>query len=305
MMAKNALIHIGYHKSGTSFLQDKVFQKFGDYFSLVHRKLIGQKFIEPTPFHFDIEEAKSFCEKEINNTTSTYSVFSNERLSGSPHAGDFNTKYIADRLVECLPHAKVIIIIREQKDMIKSSYFQYLKARGSCDIKEYMMPKNASFFRLNSLKYHLLIHYYYQLFGENNVLVLPYEMLKSTPEKFLEYFFQFLGLNANDFLQDIDISQKVNEALKPVQLQLKRYFNPFIMEHFLKAGSTFNNKLAKISFSTMNRILAKVPTKKMDTTIDNKIEKLIHEYTKNRYEASNHKTSELIGVNLKDYGYAV
>jgi hypothetical protein len=299
------LIHIGYHKSGTSFLQEKVFEQFLKTFYRVNQKLIGQYFIEPTPFHFDEKAVQNFCKNEINKEASTFTVFSNERISGSPHTGDFNSKYVADRLAECLPNAKVLIVIREQEDMIRSSYAQYLKARGSYGIQEYLMPKDATFFRLNSLKYHFLIDYYFQLFGKSNVLVLPYEFLRNSPETFLTRFFHFLELEPEKFLSQINTSERVNKALKPVQLQVKRYFNPFIMENFQNAGSTFNNKLLKLGFSGINRFLSWVPTKKLDNRIDLKIKNTIQEYTNSRFAYSNSKTSKMIGIDLGNYGYQV
>ena len=110
-------------------------------------------------------------------------------MSGGIHSGGFDSRDICERLNTCFPNGKVLIVIREQKSMLYSAYSQYIKGGGSYSIKEYLFPKTKKvkgLFKFNYLEYHHLIEYYYKYFGKNNVLVLPYEMMKEDQERFLQ-----------------------------------------------------------------------------------------------------------------------
>ena len=74
--------------------------------------------------------------KYLSNKTGLIPIYSNERLSGGPHTGGSDSAEIARRIKICAPSSKIIIIIREQEDMILSSYSQYIRAVGSASLKE-------------------------------------------------------------------------------------------------------------------------------------------------------------------------
>ena len=65
-------------------------------------------------------------------------VISYERLSGNPHAGRFDARTIADRIKAAFPKARIFCVIREQNDMILSTYFQYLKIGGTDSVRDYL-----------------------------------------------------------------------------------------------------------------------------------------------------------------------
>ena len=93
----------------------------------------------------------------------------------------------ADRLKESFPDAKIFCVIREQKDMILSTYFQYLEIGGTDSLKQYLTRRydqRRPGFSPDQFKYLDLVSYYYKLFSSKRVLVLPYELFREDPDDF-------------------------------------------------------------------------------------------------------------------------
>src|SRR5690554_5164946 len=106
---RDILIHIGYHKTGTTWLQQEVFSKttsrFFEPLSIYQNdghSSLAKKFIWDDSDYllnpFDLNE-KSICKhfeeikKSKQNTDKIY-VLTDERLSGSPHSSGFNSSVI-------------------------------------------------------------------------------------------------------------------------------------------------------------------------------------------------------------------
>src|SRR5215218_14466 len=109
------LLHIGYHKTGTTFLQRRVFPEPG--FSLVAgAKALRPAFVVGDPFGFDPMLVRETFRPAIEKVRERdlVPVLSAERLSGNPHSGGYDSKQIAERLAATFPEARVLIVIREQ-----------------------------------------------------------------------------------------------------------------------------------------------------------------------------------------------
>ena len=70
-------------------------------------------------------------------------VNSNERLCGCPHNGGRDARRIAEWLRQAFPEARILCTIREQKQMICSSYLQYLRNGGTSSLSTLNEPKSA------------------------------------------------------------------------------------------------------------------------------------------------------------------
>lgn len=310
-MIPNVLVHIGYHKTGTTWLQKTLFSaKSSVFFPLSPTgkpKALGRHFVWDkdgnllSPFesnkHLILEEIETALHgKDLKHRTP---VISNERLSGNPHCGGFDTKLIADRIKDCLPNAKIFCVIREQKEMILSTYFQYLRAGGIDSLKEYLTRPydgRRPGFSPSHFNYIDLISYYYQLFSVENVLVLPYEMLKNDPERFGKGIRGFVAKNSSDNADDWAISY--NKRLDDSILPRFPFLNLFLRKSSVNAYSPlYIPKTIKLLHAT-NWII-----RGNDTAYIKKLRKLIDAIIKNRYAASNKKLSGMIGMNLSQYGY--
>src|SRR5215217_1431938 len=197
------LLHIGYHKTGTTWLQRQVFSNAEAGFSFVARPpALRSAFVVVDPFDFEPQIVRKNFEPKIweAQEKDLVPVLSFERLSGSPYAGGYDSRPIADRLAAAFPDARIMLVIREQTRMLVSTYKQYIRKGGAASFRQYItMPTGAGrmpVFRFEFLEYHRLIGYYQRLFGPEDVLVLPYELLEGGPKAFLQRIGEFAGVPA-------------------------------------------------------------------------------------------------------------
>ena len=230
-MTPSPLIHIGYHKTGTTWLQKTLFSVNSEAFIPLapngKPKHFGNYFFSDPEGHLlsPFQSNKQVILKGVETTLrgldlqGKIPVISNERLSGNPHSGSFDSKIIADRIKEYFPDAKIFCVTREQKDMILSTYFQYLKVGGADSLQSYLTRKydeRRSGFTLESLKYENLISYYHQLFSPKIVLVLPYEMLSRKPADFVKRIGNFVsvGIDKNLINPAVKFNTRIESPIK-------------------------------------------------------------------------------------------
>jgi hypothetical protein len=237
------LVHIGYHKTGTSWLQRDVFRNAGAGFSVVTRKkALRQALVSCNPFEFDPEITRGNFEPRIREieTQNLVAVLTHEGLSGNPHRGGLDSKTIADRLAAVFPNARVLVGIREQTSMLISLYKQYVKRGGVATFKQYANPSSvgsvlgAVRFRFDFLEYHRLIGYYQDLFGAANVLVLPQELLRTQAQAFLERIGKFL--NVPTIRAEY---RMVNASPSALSLSLKRRANRYVVRELYNSHPLF------------------------------------------------------------------
>lgn len=298
-MERRIVIHIGYHRTGTTWLQDIVFSKkelgFATPFS---RKEINEEIIKKNALVFDPavlrEKFSSVIEKQDSQQTI---IISHERLSGIPHAGGYDCKELADKLYQVFPTAKILIVIREQASMIRSSYCDYVKQGGACSLKDYIFPPHRSYrlprFELSYFLYDQLISYYQKLFGKEKILVLPYELLVSNSNKYLRAIFQFCTLPT----QPVNFPP-INTSRSTLAIAIQRRLNPFIIRDSLNSYSP----LALPGFIKITRfgfnLVSKIYPHDWHTPV---IKKIIGNY----YRLSNQQTAKITGLNLQQFGYDI
>jgi hypothetical protein len=136
-----------------------------------------------------------------DNMASHVPVISHEDLCGYPVYSRYYGHQVADRLHATFPEAKILITIREQKSVLRSLYGQYVRQDGEWPIEMFLgsgaePPGFAPICRLDHLEYDLLASHYARLFGQEQVLVLPYELLKASPIEFQQRIHDFAGTGA-------------------------------------------------------------------------------------------------------------
>ena len=135
MQMARTLLHIGYHKTATTWLQEVLFNDTEKgFYSPWNRSQITEDFIKPNALTFNPLKTIARYENGISKAAqdNLVATVSHERLSGYPASGGFDSKLIADRLFASFEKASVLIIIREQKSIIRSWYQQYIKDGAAC-----------------------------------------------------------------------------------------------------------------------------------------------------------------------------
>jgi len=190
------IIHIGYPKTATSWLQMEFFPKIKN-IMVVNRQEIFRKIIEPEDLIINYAEIREW----INRNYGGKVLLSAHGFIGTNHSFGIRNYLIrenATRLKNIFPEAKIIIFIRNQPDIIASTYLQYLKAGGTYSATKFLKTKR--FYKLNDIvffyysyfEYHKIIEFYKSMFGKLNIYVYLFEEFLNNPEHFIEIL-------ANDF----------------------------------------------------------------------------------------------------------
>ena len=143
MAIEDVLIHIGYHKTGTTWLQRNVFPDASLGFRVgLAKRDIHRLLVRPRALNFDAATCRAEIAKSlgVDEGDDHVPVISSEELCSNPHGGAFLEKELADRLADTLPGARVLIVVREQRAMIASTYKQYVRAGATHSLQTYLSP---------------------------------------------------------------------------------------------------------------------------------------------------------------------
>lgn len=216
------LIHPGFHKTGTTYLQQSVFSDESIFNKMGDQTFIANAIEREHPFFFDADEARRTFEANFPVSKSKINVISSETLCGNPFFGSRDAAENAERISKVYPEAKIIFTIREQVACAKSLYKQYIKMGGGAGPERFFKPKNyPQFYGFHplTLDFGLLIARYAALF-DGGVLVLPQELLQHDPQAFYSHLGEFLGRDLSSFrpLKGIDSASPVASQLRTFRL---------------------------------------------------------------------------------------
>jgi hypothetical protein len=316
-LSPRVLLHVGYHKTGTTWLQHYLFKNPACRFMAPFtKKEIHRWLVIPNALVFSALSCREhFYSLLIEaNAQSLTPVLSAERLSGSLHAGGYDSQELAGRLAKVFPDARVLLVIREQKSMLLSSYNQYVKAGGPCALAEYLRPPVSQrpvlvpLFDLDRFQYHRLIAHYLDLFGAANVLVLPFERFQARPRDFVRQIARFCEREIPDeALNGLPYQARPNPSLSSFALAVKRRLNPLVVKPgplnpwVLCPLPGLNHLRWKEAFYRFDAILPRP----LGTVFDQRMRSTVAAIVGDRYAQSNRLTSEMLNLDLAQYGYDV
>ncbi len=162
----------------------------------------------------------------VNIPDKRVNLVSAERLSGHPYSGGYDSFTIANRIHACSPDSKIIIVVRNQLDMIRSIYKQLVKQGYLGEFKDLVKGESwkGTSFKPDFLKYDLIVGKYYELFGSDQVMVATYESILSDNHRFISALNKFLGVD--EFQLDRS-EEKFNVSLPDHEIAAYRIANKF------------------------------------------------------------------------------
>jgi Sulfotransferase family len=316
-MAIEPLIHIGYHKTGSSWLQRFVFAgKAGAGFTRFSKGRdgpINTLIVSPNALDFDAQAARTEFSELIRGADERglSPVVSSERLSGHPFTGGYDSKDLAERLAAVFPDGRVLIVIREQREAVLSTYRQYVKAGGPWSLRQFLDPPvdtrtRIRLFDPSHFAYHRLIETYQRLYGAERVLVLPYELLRSEPGRFVTSIAQFAGPALPEgFVESLPVDVRPNLASSTAATRSKRIVNRLVARSDLNPAPVIAaprlESLARRRIDFVDRLIPSFISSRLERRDREAVDRAVSD----RFEDSNRATSELCRLDLAGYGYSV
>ncbi len=302
------LLHIGYHKTGSTYLQDHLFQPENGFSREIgaDRTRIVRDFVFPDNFCFDPEAMRQAYRPfvEAADAGGLRFVLSHERLSGYPPSGGYDRLLIADRLARTFPEARVLIVLREQVSLIRSVYSQYITDGGYLSLGRFLEvpePKLGRMpgFRLELYEFDRMIRHYQALFGRERVLVLPFEKMVRALPGFLADITGFVDLPAVKAVTEVVANQR-----RPMTMQLaQRWANRHFSNTELSRGGAIAIARFPRRFARLEPFFRLCTPRQVDASLHGAIERDIRAFVGAYYVESNRRTAELIDVDLGQYGY--
>jgi len=301
MTDRAPLVHVGYHKTGTTWLQTGLFADEAPGFVRPwDSKAIRGALVLADPFGFDAREARRSFAPGLGGAArrGLVPVVSDERLSGSPHAGGYDAALLAERLAAVFPEARVLLAFREQVELIHSIYKQYVRDGGVATLAGYLHPRNPAEipqFRFGHFEYDRPIRRYRELFGDDRVLALPFELLAADERAFVDEILAFCGLQPGaDYRPGVRYP-----ALGAATLALKRWTNRLAVRNALSPAAPLYVKDHERRFERLDRLVPRG----LSARRERRERAAVAEAVGDRYAESNRRTAELTGRDLAAMGY--
>ncbi|SDW95189.1 Sulfotransferase domain-containing protein [Marinococcus luteus] len=234
-MRKTIYIHVGYHKTATTFLQKSIYPKLAPQITYLSRGHIQ-------PYLYKIRH-KKLSDKAITDLRNDFEsmmeekkplLISYEGLSGNPMSTKKKVKdnhTILKDLRRIFPEESydvhIIVGVRRQLDLLTSLYVQYIHQGG--------YKKAAAVFEeweqlgvLNGYYYFSYMERATQLFGKNNYYLMQYEQFRENEMKEITELLQYMGIKEVPSYSNT----KVNRSYGTMQVKAARKMNYFLKTPF-------------------------------------------------------------------------
>jgi len=300
-------LHIGYSKAASTWLQN-LFRKEEEVF-----------FVYKTDFFFPLDSCK------YKNGLKYYADFfkgaekyririeSNEHLLLPFHHPRFKcastnlkvVETISKRIKENLPHIKILVIIRNQTDMLLSRYTQYILQGGKASANEFLTElvfSTENYKKYMDYRYGEVLKLLYDVFGKSHVLVLCQEELKKNPETFFDSLSNFF--NRPFILSQKDTNKRRNPAPSAFTIRLLRFINRILVKEVETIYSRTKTRIPWIGWyiivkviRVLDRILIRKKNKKA-LFFPEHIKRI-----RSVFSEDNKALSLMLDKPIQDYGY--
>jgi len=300
---KDVFIHVGLHKTASTFLQEKVFSHLTSVSYLTRPYTQHNHAFNKLQYADDSLYTPSELIDALSKVKEDRILISDEALSGVPITlGMINRSMIAKRLKGIFPDAKILLFIRGQKAMLLSHYNMWVKGyyKGYKPIHDFLWHSkkdftyqdyktspqkydlstlyfntNEPYLNLDCFLYYELISLYTKLFRDVHVFL--YEDVKTNPANLINRLEDLFGETLPDYARS-SYTSKVNKSLDTEELKRKRLDN--------RLRVLFNNRL-------VTQPLAKVACKFVGQKYQPNYEQnYVEEFIRKHYAANNQKVIE-------------
>ncbi|HEX8719441.1 MAG TPA: hypothetical protein VF736_02255 [Pyrinomonadaceae bacterium] len=236
------LIHVGYPKAGSTLLQawferhPELCYKPGGLGGFCNVYEIARSPGGIWKYHVTSYEGLSMPHQTEGGVDVAYGV-----IEPDTHTRTRETQArVCSLLTSLYPGSRVLVTTRGFKGMIVSSYSQYVKMGGTqhlggmCRELGELLQKDA----MHYFDYDSMLGLYAGAFGEENLIVLPYELLRDDQGKFLSVLEERLGLTHAEIRLG-----RLNPSLSPEELYWYPLISRAVSAAVLRLGPSRRRKL--------------------------------------------------------------
>ena len=311
MSTASMLFHIGLHKTATSSLQQDFFVESNGFLQNGGRAWILPTFVDKSATQLLTElegkELRRFA--EAARSQGLMPVVSHERLSGYPLSGGYDRLSILNRISKAKVDAKILLVVREQKRWLYSAWKQMINDGGAIGLRAFIQPEvgrpqvRVPPSRLAYLDYGREVRLLHDMFGADNVCVLPMELLIEDFARFKSALATVCQLDPTTMSAPALTRRNESSALS--SLYVEYLFNRFLLRTATSRSGVANadGRLGRILRTMRDGLSRKLPEIPFQERVADRHKAKLAELVGDRYRQTNAEASELIGVNLADYGY--
>ncbi len=303
----DVLVHVGPHKTGTTWLQKQFFPKLegvvytGDV-PRIYSAFMAGRFGK---FSLDAVSKALGPDLKIAHERKQPLVISAEVLGGRPFGQMSLREVTAHRIKAAFPNATIMVSVREQTAILNSMYGEYLRYGHSSKLQDFINqetgnPNIQPVLEIDYYDYVETLDFYESVFGVGKVIVAPLEWFTKAPEALAQRLGQALDAEISLQVNAIRRSQE-NPAFSPIARHVQRYLNKFY------PADTRNRTRKNLRFAP-NTIASKI-----DRLVPDGMRKrglaaqqdLIAKMVGSRFAQSNRDLANRTGLDLGSLGYEV
>jgi hypothetical protein len=270
-----------------------------------------RRFVRDRPLEFDPVSMRAALDPMITEAEGAglVPVLSLERLSGSALSGGYDSVRIADRLHQVFPEGRVLVVVREQRSMVVSTYKGYVQQGGAAPLEHFLEGRRSATFRVPAfdpahLEYDRLVAYYRDLFGAESVLALAFDQFVEDGRGFVERIAAFAGRPVPaDVLDALPYGHRENvRTTSALTLSVVRRLNQLAPPTDVNPAPLVE---ARAAARLADRLVRRDPLGRRSAAADERLRRAVDEWAGDRYAASNARLSALLGVDLARSGWTV
>lgn len=292
--APTAAVHIGYHKTASTWFQQVAFRHHVQVVPVLHDDPFVTQIVGASDSDFDSLTARALFHERAQSMATDGTrllIVSAERLSGHAASGGYDSFRIASRLHATLPGAKIFWLVRHQADAIRSEYKQIVSMGwpGSLARTLHPLPQIKTVgVDLAYWEYDRLLSRYVELFGRQNIMVIDYGRFTRDQGTVLGELATFLNIDPWSMEQS-QLTQRLNVSTLDREVRVRQYLNHFRRTELNPYPPfVFPRRIAEAFTRSFSRLRIRHPL--FDETFDQWVEE--------RYRNSNKRLSDEWGVNL-------